>query len=163
VPYAIVKPNMFMQNIPESTIPSIDDGGNFYTNVGEGRISMVDTADVAAVAAVLLTEPGQEGVELDLTGPEALSYGDVAAKLSVLLGRQVNHVSVDDAAVRSALGGFGMGEWMVEGLVSLFADYRRSGADGYAAQVSDAVKRLTGREPRSLDQLLADTQPAVAG
>jgi len=162
VPFAIVRPNMFMQNIPENTIPSLDDSGTFYTNTGDARISMVDTRDVAAVAAVLLTEPGHTGDELDVTGPEALSYDDVAGKLAVSLERDVTHVAVPDDAVREALSSYGMGEWMVDGLVSLFADYRRSGIGGYAAQVTDAVGRLTGREPRTLDALLAETQPAAA-
>jgi uncharacterized protein YbjT (DUF2867 family) len=162
IPFAIVRPNMFMQNIPENTIPSIDGSGNFYTNAGDARISMVDTRDVAAVAATLLTEPGHAGDEVDVTGAEALSYDDVAGRLSASMGRQVNHVMVPDDAVRTALSGFGMGDWMVGALVDLFEDYRRSGPAGYAAQVTDAVKRLTGRDPRSLDSMLSETMPAGA-
>ena len=157
IPFAIVRPNMFMQNIPENTIPSIDENGSFYTNAGDARISMVDTRDVAAVAAVLLTEPGHEGDEVDVTGPEPLSYDDVAGKLSASMGRQVTHVKVPDEAVRTALAGFGMGDWMTGALVDLFKDYRTSGSGGYAAQVTDAVTRLTGREPRSLDGLLTES------
>jgi uncharacterized protein YbjT (DUF2867 family) len=155
VPHAIVRPNMFMENVPESTIPSIDASGTFYANAGDARISMVDTRDVAAVAAVLLTEPGHEGEVCDVTGPEALSYGDVAERVAAALGRRVSYVDVPDEAVAQALRGFGLGDWMVTALVELFADYRRSGTDGYAAQVSEAVQRLTGRAPRTLDELLA--------
>jgi uncharacterized protein YbjT (DUF2867 family) len=162
VPFAIVRPNMFMQNIPESTIPSIDAGGAFYTNTGAARISMVDTRDVAAVAAAALAEPGHVGEELDVTGPEALSYDDVAARLSDAMGRAITHIAVPDDAVRSALAGYGMGEWMVDGLVGLFEDYRGSGKDGYAAAVTDTVRRLTGRDPRSLDGLLTESLAAGA-
>jgi uncharacterized protein YbjT (DUF2867 family) len=156
VPFAIIRPNLFQQNIPEVTVPSIDENGNFYANAGDARLSMVDTRDVAAVAAALLTESGHEGDELDVTGPQALSYHDVAAKLSNSLGRKVTYVAVPDEAVRSALSGFGMNEWMVGGLVDLFQDYRRSGTDGYASALTDTVRRITGAEPRSLDSLLAD-------
>ncbi len=156
VPHAIVRPNMFMENVPESTIPSIDATGTFYANAGDARISMVDTRDVAAVAAVLLTEPGHVGAELDVTGPEAISYDGVAGKLRSALGRQITYVDVPDDVVREALAGFGLGEWLVTSLVELFADYRRSGTDGYAARVTDTVARLTGRQPRTLDQLLAE-------
>jgi uncharacterized protein YbjT (DUF2867 family) len=145
---------MFMENVPESTIPSIDASGTFYANAGDARISMVHTRDVAAVAAVLLTEPGHEGEVCDVTGPEALSYGDVAERVAAL-GRPVSYVDVPDEAVAQALRGFGLRDWMVTALVELFADYRRSGTDGYAAQVSEAVQRLTGRAPRTLDELLA--------
>jgi uncharacterized protein YbjT (DUF2867 family) len=159
VPHAIVRPNLFLQNIPENTIPSVDAEGNFYANAGAARVSMVDTRDVAAVAAVLLTEPGHEGKAYDVTGPEALCYGDVARKLSDTMGRKITYIDAPDDAVRGALLGFGLGEWLVGALVDLYQDYRRSGIDGYAAQVTDTVERLTGRAPRSLDQLLAEQPP----
>ena len=154
--HAIVRPNMFMENVPENYVPSIDENGNFYANAGQARLSMVDTRDVAAVAAALLTESGhQEGI-YDVTGPEALSYQDVAGKLSSRLGRQIAFVDVPDDAVRQTLLGFGMGEWMAGGLVDLFQEYKRSGTDGYAAAVTDTVQRVTGRAPRSLDMMLEE-------
>jgi uncharacterized protein YbjT (DUF2867 family) len=156
VEHAIVRPNMFMQNIPESTIPSIGDDGVFYANAGEARISMVDTRDVGAVAGALLAGSSHERGAIDVTGPEALSYHDVATKLSTRLGRPVRYVAVPDEAVAQALSGMGMGAWMVNSLVELFEDYSRSGTDGYAAQVTDSVQRLTGRAPRTLDELIAE-------
>ena len=155
--HVIVRPNVFSQNVPESTVPSIGEDGVFYANAGDARLSMVDTRDVAAVAVALLTSPvrASDGV-VEVTGPEALSYDDVAAKLSARLGRPVRYVDAPDDAVGQALAGYGMPEWLVGGLVELFQDYRRSGRDGYAAQISDAVKRLTGRSARTLDDLLAE-------
>jgi uncharacterized protein YbjT (DUF2867 family) len=156
LPHAIVRPNMFMENVPENYVASIDEHGNFYANAGQARLSMVDTRDVAAVAVALLTEPGQQEGIYDVTGPEALSYEDVAGKLSSRLGRQINFVDVPDDAVRQTLLGFGMGEWMAGGLVDLFQEYKRSGTDGYASVVTDTVQRVTGRDPRSLDMMLEE-------
>ena len=156
LPHVIVRPNLFLQNIQESTIPAIDASGNFYVDAGQARISMVDTRDVAAVAAAALCEPGHAGADYDVTGPEALSYADVAAKLSRALGREVSYVDVPDDAVRGALVGAGLSDWFAGALVGLYQDYRRSGTDGYAAQVTDTVTRLTGRPARSLDDLLAE-------
>ncbi|MBV8991152.1 MAG: hypothetical protein JO372_21560, partial [Solirubrobacterales bacterium] len=68
----------------------------------------------------------------------------------------ITYTDAPDQAVAGALEGFGLGNWLVGALVDLFADYRRSGTDGFAAQVTDTVRRLTGRAPRSLDQLLAE-------
>ena len=161
LPHVIVRPNLFLQNIPESTIPSIDASGTFYTDAGEARISMVDTRDVAAVAAVVLTESGHAGARYDVTGPEALSYADVAAKLSNAAGRRITYVAAPDGAVRQALLGAGLNEWFATALVGLYQDYRRSGTDGYAAQVTDTVERLTGRPPRSLAHLLDEITPAL--
>ena len=156
LPHAVVRPNMFMENVPESYVPSIDENGNFYANAGQARLSMVDTRDVAAVAAALLTESGHQEGSYDVTGPEALSLQDVAGKLSSRLARQINFVDVPDDAVRQTLLGFGVGEWMAGGLVDLFQEYKRSGPDGYAAAVTDTVQRVTGRAPRSLDLMLEE-------
>jgi uncharacterized protein YbjT (DUF2867 family) len=164
LPYVIVRPNLFLQNIPESTIPSIDASGTFYVNAGEARISMVDTRDVAAVAAVALTEPGHAGAHYDVTGPEALSYTDVAAKLTSVMGRRISYVGASDDAVRQALLAAGLTGWFADALVGLYQDYRRSGTGGYAAQVTGIVQRLTGRPARSLDDLtgeIASTFPAA--
>jgi uncharacterized protein YbjT (DUF2867 family) len=155
VEHVILRPNLFLQNVTESTIPSIDGDGRFYVNAGDARISMVDTRDVAAVASVALTDSAHVGAHYDVTGPEALSYGDVASKLSAALGREIAYVDAPDDAVRGALLGFGLDAWFVEALVGLYQDYRRSGTDGYASAVTDTVERLTGRAPRSLEDLLS--------
>jgi uncharacterized protein YbjT (DUF2867 family) len=160
LPFVIVRPNMFSQNVPESTIPSIDATGVFYHGAGDARISMVDTRDVAAVAAVVLTESGHAGAHYDVTGPEALSNADVAAKLTAALGRQITSVAVPDEAVRKALIDAGLNEWFANALSGLYQDYQRSGTDGYAAQVTDTIQRLTGHPARSLDDLLREVAQA---
>jgi uncharacterized protein YbjT (DUF2867 family) len=152
--HVILRPNYFAQNVPESVTPTIDSDGRFYANLGDARLSMVDTADVGAVAAVALTNPGHDGKTYDVTGPQALSYDDVASKLSSRLGRRVEYVDVPDDATRSALAGAGLGDWLVDSLVSLFAQYRHSGTDGYAAQVTDTVQQLTGQPAHTLDDVL---------
>ena len=156
--YVIVRPNLFLQNIPESTIPSIDAAGKFYVDAGEARISMVDTRDMAAVA---LTESGHAGAHYDVTAPEALSYAEVAAKLTQALGRRITYVAASDDAVREALLGAGLSEWFANALIGLYQNYRRSGTGGYAAGVTDTVARLTGRAPRTLDELLAEPSAAA--
>jgi uncharacterized protein YbjT (DUF2867 family) len=162
LPHVILRPNLFLQNVPESNIPAIGLDGNLYVDAGEARISMVDTRDVAAVAAVVLTEPGHAGQAYDVTGPEALSYTDVAAALTRSLGREVRYVDAPDDAVRQALAGYGLDPWFVEALIGLYQDYRRSSVDGYAAEVTDTVQRLTGRAPRTLAGLLSELTPAPA-
>jgi uncharacterized protein YbjT (DUF2867 family) len=161
LPHVIVRPNLFLQNIPESTIPSIDASGTLYLDAGEARISMVDTRDVAAAAAAVLTQPGHAGAHYDVTGPEALSYADVAAKLTNAMRRRISYVAAPDDTVREALLGAGLDEWFATALVGLYQDYRRSGTDGYAARVTSTVERLTGRPPRSLDTLLGEIAPSL--
>jgi uncharacterized protein YbjT (DUF2867 family) len=122
---------------------------------------MVDTRDAAAVAASALTGPGHAGACYDVTGPEALSYADVAAKLTAATGRPVSYIDAPDDAVRHALLGAGLNQWFAGALVGLYQDYRRSGTGGYAAQVTDTIQRLTGRPARSLDDLLGELAPGL--
>jgi len=162
LPHVILRPNLFLQNIPESTIPAIDASGAFYVNAGQARISMVDTRDVAAVAAAALTQNGHAGAHYDVTGPQALSYSDVAVKVATAMGRPISYVDAPDDAVRQALLGAGLSGWFAGALVGLYQDYRRSGTDGYAAQVTDTVQSVTGRSPRSVDDLLGEL-PVTGG
>lgn len=90
-----------------------------------------------------------------VTGPAAVSYQDVAAALAEHLGRPLTYVDVPDDAVRQSLLGFGLSPWFVDALVGLYQDYRRSGLEGYAAQVTHTVERLTGRRSRSLTDYVA--------
>lgn len=156
VPYTILRPNMYMHNVTSLWPPTIGPDGNYYAPAGDARISAIDARDVAAVAARALTEDGHVGKAYDLTGPAALSTAECCDLLGAQLGRAVQYIPVDDEAARGAMLGAGLPGWMVDGLVELYQDYRRSGLDGYAAQVHDSVQVVTGRPPRTLGQALTE-------
>jgi uncharacterized protein YbjT (DUF2867 family) len=156
VPYTILRPNMYMHNVTTLWPSTIGADGNYYAPAGDAKISAIDACDVAAVAAAVLTSDGHLGQAYDLTGPAALSTAECCELLGAHLGRQVTYVPVDDEAARGAMLGMGLPGWMVDGLVELYQDYRRSGADGYASAVHDSVQAVTGRPPRTLDQALTD-------
>ncbi len=68
--------------------PAIATTSSFGSSAGDGRVGMVDTRDVAAVAAQIATSPTiHQGNTYWLTGPESLSYADAAKVLSEVLGR----------------------------------------------------------------------------
>src|SRR5215211_3098346 len=91
--WTMLRPNFFMQNLLGQA-RQIAATGNIFQPVGDARASFIDTRDIAAVAARALTEDGHEGQTYTLTGPEALSYHDVAAKLSRATGREIKYVPV---------------------------------------------------------------------
>jgi uncharacterized protein YbjT (DUF2867 family) len=163
VPCAILRANLLTQTVTDSTIPSIDAAGRFSVNAGAARISMVDARDVAAAAAVVLTESGHEGRHYDLTGPEALSYSEIARRLSRAIGWPTTYVDAPDDVVRDALLRRDMDEWLADAEVELFANYRRAGPFGYASAVTESVERLTGQAPRPLDALIAEWLPHRPG
>jgi uncharacterized protein YbjT (DUF2867 family) len=151
--YTLLQPNNFMQNFPRFDAPTVIRDGAIYTAVGEARISFIDTRDIADVAAAALTSDDHAGKAYVLTGGAALSYAEVAEKLSALLGRTIQAIGVSGEAAREGMLGAGVPPWYADGLIELYASYRR----GEGAVVTDTVARLLGRAPRSLDAYFAET------
>jgi len=161
VPYTIIRSNFYMHNVTVGWPPVIDPEGNYYAPAGDAAVTMTDARDVAAVAMAALTGGGHSEQIYNVTGPESLTHADACEKLGKRLGRTVRYVPIDDSIARNAMLGAGMREWFADALIELYQEYRRSGADGYAAQVHPTVAKITGTEPRTLDQALeADVQPA---
>ncbi|MBL0209815.1 MAG: SDR family oxidoreductase [Holophagaceae bacterium] len=150
--YTILRPTFFQQNWVAFYSHAIKAGQPVYVNAGDGRMAWIDTRDIAAVAAAALTEPGHEGLVYDLTGPEALGYADVAARLGKLLGREVAYVPVNDAAAFQAMKGMGMDDWYAYGMVTLNQGVRR----GIAEPTTGTVELVTGAAPRTLDAFLQE-------
>ncbi len=150
--FTILRPSFFMQNWVAFFSHGIKAGQPVYVNAGEGRLAWIDTRDIADVAAAALTEAGHEGLVYDLTGPEALGYGEVAQRLGRVLGREVAYVPVPDAAAFQAMKGMGMDAWYAYGMVALHQGVRR----GLAEATTGTVELITAKAPRTLDAYLKE-------
>jgi uncharacterized protein YbjT (DUF2867 family) len=95
--WTILRPGFFTQNFLGSA-ETIRTQGAFHGAYGDGGISPIDTRDIAAVAVKCLREPGHEGKTYELTGSESLTQGEMAARVSAILGRTIRYVdlSVED-------------------------------------------------------------------
>jgi len=157
IPYTFLRPNLFFQGLL-TVAGSIAAEGRLYAPIGDAKVSAVDVRDIAAVAAVALTEPGHEGATYTLTGPASITHAQMAAALTAALGRGVTFVDVPPEAFAGRLRGI-LPPWQVEGLLEDYAHYRR----GEAAPVSSAVAEITGRPPRDIQQFARDYAPAFKG
>ena len=155
--YTFLRPNLFMQGLL-AFAPTIKAEARFYAAVGEAKVSIVDVRDNAAAAAAVLTGEGHTGKTYDLTGPEALSHAELAAKLSDALGRTVTFVDVPPEAMREALSRTPMPAWQADGLIEDYAHYHR----GEAAVVASGVKDATGTAPRSFAAFAHDFTAAFS-
>src|SRR5262245_37898306 len=99
VPFTILQPNSFHQNMLSSAA-TIKAQGKFYWPLKNARQSTVDIRDINAVAARALTDSGHEGKTYVITGPEALTFQQVAETLSSALGRKIDYVDVPLSAAR---------------------------------------------------------------
>jgi uncharacterized protein YbjT (DUF2867 family) len=151
IAYTILRPNSFYQNMLWSA-QSIKEQGAFYLPMRAASQSLVDVRDIAAVAVKVLTEDGHVGQTYEITGPESLTYHDVAVRLSKVLGRTIQYVDVPPSAARESMLKAGMPKWNVNVLVDLYAVF----ASGAASAVTDTVQRITGRAPIGFDQFASD-------
>jgi uncharacterized protein YbjT (DUF2867 family) len=156
IAFTILRPTFFNQNWVAFYSQSIKAGQPVYSNSGNARLGWVDTRDIAAVAASALTENGHDGFIYDLTGPETLSYAEVASRLGKWLGREVAYVPVPDAAAFQAMKGMGFDPWYAYGMTTLNQSIQRGAAD----VVTGTVELVTGKAARSLDAFLQENLAA---
>ena len=74
VPYTFLRPSFFMQNLSTTHRDEIRDGSEIFVPAGHGATSFIDARDIAAVAALALTEDGHANKAYPLTGSAALTY-----------------------------------------------------------------------------------------
>lgn len=138
-----------MQNLSEGQhAPTIRDQGAIYSATGHGRVAFIDAADVAAVAAVALADRSLPSGELVLTGPEPLSYDDVAAVLSAELGTSIVHRKLDEKAMAARFVQAGL----PQNYADLLAGMDAAIALGVEDRVTDTVARVAGRPATPLAQ-----------
>lgn len=141
LPCAFLRPSAFFQNLLANA-GSIR-RGTLAAPLADARVAMIDARDAAAVAAAALASDAFDGEPLTLTGPEALSYADLAGTLSRVLRRPVAYAPVAPDDARKGLLAAGMPAWRTDALLELAAAFRA----GAGAAVTDGVARVLGRPP----------------
>ena len=101
--HTLLRGNAYMQNTL-ALAPAIAKTSSFGSSTGAGRLGMIDARDVGAVAAEIAASPAPHVTKTYwLTGPELLSYADVAAVLSTVLGRRITYRQVSREEDREAM------------------------------------------------------------
>jgi uncharacterized protein YbjT (DUF2867 family) len=118
----------------------------------DGKLGMIDVRDIVDVAAAVLTGSGPEGRSYILTGPEGISFHDVADTFSKVLGKDVKYVSVPGEASLQSMLGMGVPEWIAKGYVELSEGF----SENFANRATDNVTTLTGHPARSFEQFARD-------
>ncbi len=155
--HTILRPNLYMQNFYSGFIArQIGEEGLIRLPAGDGRASLVDVRDVAAVAARALTSTDLFGRELTLTGPEALTITEAAQMVSKVAGREIRYEPIDDAEFEAVLADSGWNDSEVEIILGLFSSIREGGR---APVVAD-IETVLGRAPRSFEDFAAENPSA---
>jgi uncharacterized protein YbjT (DUF2867 family) len=156
VPYAIVRPNWFMQNFHTFWLHGINTQGRILLPAGRARTSFIDARDIADVAVRLLTGDDLVNQAFDITGAEALDHDEVAAILSRATGSPIRYQEITPEQMNQALLAAGLPADYAGFLVTILGFL----AQGYNAAVNDQVERLIGRPPRRFEQYAQENRAA---
>ena len=152
--WTMVKPNFFMQNLLTSAA-SIRTQRRFSLPMGNGTTGMADIRDIAAVCAEALLGDGHAGQSYEITGPEVLTFRDVADRFSAVLGARIEYVPMPIPEFRERMKNV-LEPWHLDAVAQLFREIDEIGLD----HVTDTFRRITGREPIPLRQFIADHRAA---
>jgi (4-alkanoyl-5-oxo-2,5-dihydrofuran-3-yl)methyl phosphate reductase len=142
--WTILRPGAFMSNVL-SWAGTIRHQGQVFAPFAGTRTAAIDPADVAACAAAVLLEDGHEGQAYPLTGPELISARDQAGVLGEVLGREIGITEVPPEAARQRMIAAGTPAQVADAVLATLA----GSGTGPGALVAPAVRRLTGRPPRT--------------
>jgi uncharacterized protein YbjT (DUF2867 family) len=156
LPYTILKPHFFMQNLVGSLRTAASTGAVYWA-LGQGRLGMVDVQDLADVAAKILLNPAPHvGRAYTPTGPKSIDMTEVAAAFSDALGRPVQYVPVSLAAADEA-----MSKFLDEYMRGMMEDYNRAYAANWGDFVTSDVPDIAGHPARSIQEFARDAAKSL--
>jgi ergot alkaloid biosynthesis protein len=144
--WAVLRPSWFMQNFSEGLhAPTIREEGIIYSATGAGRVGFIDAEDIAATAAACLVDTTLLNSDIVLTGPEALSYDDVAIIITDVVGRPVRHLSLETASLAARF----VAQGLPTDYATTLAEMDSHIAEGAEDCTTPGVEQLTGQRPTS--------------
>jgi uncharacterized protein YbjT (DUF2867 family) len=152
IPHVFLRPSFFLQNLATTHLQDILERNDLFVPAGNGRTSFIDARDIAAVAVRALSVPHIVNGGIDLTGSEALTYGEVATIFSEVLGRRITYSDPAPPRFGLEMRKRGMKAAFVNIMILIYTTNRL----GLAARVTHDVERILGRKPLSVHEFVED-------
>jgi len=155
IPYTIIQPAVFMQNILESW-KLLNEKGFFqqkFFTTSETRMCMVDLEDLAEAASIILTCPDHTGATYELCGPENLSLSDMIAAKEQHFSREIKVETPQDEMFAAQLKKLGVGDYQVNTLLKMFQHYNEHGFIGNP----NVLTWILGRKPNDFSSFILRT------
>ena len=152
LPHVFLRPSFFLQHLTGTHLIDIVERNEIFVPAGTGRTSFIDARDIASVAVRALSVPHIVNGGIDLTGAEALSYADVAAIFSRVLGRTISYSDPPPLKFGLEMQRRGIKPEFVNIMILIYNTNRF----GLAARVTTDVKRILGREPLGVKEFVTD-------
>jgi NAD(P)H dehydrogenase (quinone) len=153
IPYTTIRPAIFSASLLAGA-PEIR-ARRAWTGIADtGQVALIDHADVADVAARILTEPATWGAQYDLTGPALLSWPNAMTLLSAELGYPVVFETLPERQLLTRLIEAGVAPGQAELLIAREWAIQA----GENERITDTVRELTGHVPRTVEAFLHDNR-----
>jgi NAD(P)H dehydrogenase (quinone) len=159
--WTVLRNSQYTDAVIEAMAPLALQRSRWVASAQDGKMAQVWRDDCVASAVAVLSTSGHRNRIYDITGPELLSFREIAAIISEVAGRPIEFVPVDDEEMYAFFDGLGIPReavpdqsvgdvpWSSDDMVSV----ERAVREGYMAVISDHVEQLTGRKPRSVREL----------
>ncbi|KAK0216188.1 hypothetical protein IW262DRAFT_201677 [Armillaria fumosa] len=141
VDYAVIRPSWFFENFLTLHLSSIKEHNTIFSGSADGKIGFISADDIADLAVSALTDEKSHNTDHILTGPELLSYDDVAAIFTDVLGRKITHTRITREVLKKRYLSFGLAEDYAD-MLSSFEDLN---ADGGEEKLFIAPKNVKGK------------------
>ena len=141
-----------MQNLSTTHLEDIREHHDLFIPAGHAKTSFIDTRDIGEVAAVCLTDSTYINQELELTGPEALTYDEIARDMSHILGVSISYSKPSLLNFRQVMIKRGIPKDYVNVMVMLYLITQL----GNAKTVTNTVEKVLNHPPRSIQEFISD-------
>jgi uncharacterized protein YbjT (DUF2867 family) len=152
IPYTIIQPSAFMQNILESRKTLREEGifrQKLFTS-SDTRICMIDLEDLADAVSKILTNREHIGATYELCGPDNLSLLDIKSIIEKHYGHEIIVETPEDEVMAAGLKEADLGEYYINSLLKMFHHYNEQGFIGN----SNTLTWILGRKPNDFSSFI---------
>ena len=159
VPYTILSPTMYMQNINMEWLRILETGVYRLFNSVDIPLSVVDLDDVGEAAAIMLTGDGWTGGAFEMCSPAPLSHAAMAAVFADVMGRDIRAERADIQIWIDAARKRGQDAYSIEAFVKMCAHYDQYGLPGGNSKVLGMILGRTPNDYRAFAEKWVKAQP----
>ena len=152
--YTTVRASWFNQNFNEGAFKDYIVAGHLALPMSEAKIPYTDTKDIADVVTKVLLDDTYNGEVVTVTGPEKLTFEEVAGIVSRKLGKTIQYHPISMEEFRAGLTQAGVPEPVIWLLSYLFTEVLGHSEN---QTISNDVERILGRKPITFEEYVEET------
>lgn len=144
--FTFIRPSFFMQNLIQPHGEDIRKFSEIFIPSGNAKISFIDTNDIGEIVGICMTNDIHMNKMYTITGPEAVTYYEVAKQMSKVMNRTITYTNPSLLKFRKTMISRGIKKEFVNVMMLLYLTTKL----GLAKQVNNVAEEILGRKPKSI-------------